>query len=176
MNAVAQALRPRFEGLGARLAAARAGLAARWHGFSGREQGLILIFALVALLVAAYYGIARPLQSAHAAAVRDIATLQALNARLADIEPESGAEAAPARRTGSPLDLATAAAADLDLAVTQSARSGEGARFTLRQVPFDGLIAWIADVEQSSSLRVERIHIERSATPGLVGAEVLFQP
>ncbi len=155
------------------IAAAKRALADRWHRFSAREQGLILLLAVAALVVAGYYGAYRPLVSASATARRDLATYRALNARLA--AADLTAPVATGRRTGSPAEVVRAAAADIGLGGLRVSGSSDAVQATLADVPFDTLIAWIAEVERSTALRASRVEVRRGADPGLVAASVAFR-
>lgn len=146
----------------------RASLRNWWSGLSEREHRLLYILAMLLLLSALHFGVLRPILALRSSALQDIATHEALNARLRASPPQRQAQ----RRTGPAIAIASGAASALGLSLAASVETGTGARFTLTDAPFDLVIRWIAEVERSSTLHVRAVRLRRGADAGLVAGEV----
>lgn len=139
-----------------------------WSALSERERWLIRILGALLILAALHLAVLRPMLTLRSSAVQDITTYEALNARLRAAPPQRQAQ----RRTGSAIAIASGSASALALSLAASVETGSGARFTLTDAPFDLVMRWIAEVEQSSALRVRAVRLRRGADAGLVSGEV----
>jgi general secretion pathway protein M len=142
-----------------------------WSGLSRRER--IMVGGLAALLAALVlvYGVVKPLQSARASALQDIRTYETLTARIRAAGTLSSSQ--PQRRQGSPADVITGSAPSFGFTPSVAALDG-GARATIADASYDSLMAWLADLSATSSLRIRRVDIQRRAEPGRVSATVDF--
>lgn len=153
--------------------AALARLSAWWDGLSPRER--VLVGTLGALLAVAVlvYGVVKPLQAARADALADIRTYETLNARLRAAGPNL--KAAAPQRTGPPAELVSQAATAHGFQVQATAApAGAGVAVTAAGVPYDAALAWVADVERSSTLRPSRVVLTRAAA-GRVDLQASFE-
>jgi len=144
--------------------------AAWWNARSGRAQwliGITLGLLIVWLLVSA---IVLPIQRTRAAALADIRTYESLSARIRNAgglgdrpaQPEAG---------GSPTAILSATAAQYGIVPVVNGEAA-GLRVTVADAPYDGLIRWIAAVEQSSRLRIMKMRLTRGTASGLVSADL----
>jgi general secretion pathway protein M len=151
------------------LDAALARFDAWWGTLSPRERVLVTIAGVLLALVVLVFGVVKPLQSARAQAIADIRTYETLTARVR-AAGTLGTTPAP-RRQGAPLQVATASAQAMGLAVTPEAIAG-GVRVTVADATYESLMAWLADLSATSDLRVRRLDIQRRPSPGRVSATV----
>lgn len=142
-----------------------------WSGRSRREQMMLGVLAALLAGVVLVYGVVKPLQSARASALQDIRTYETLTARIRAAGTLSAAQ--PQRRQGSPSDVILGSAPGFGLTATVAPVPG-GARATIADGTYDSVLAWLADLSATSSLRVRRVDIQRRAEPGRVSATVDF--
>ncbi|TNW53565.1 type II secretion system protein GspM, partial [Acinetobacter baumannii] len=79
----------------------------------------------------------------------------------------------PQRRQGSPAEVITGSAPGFGLAATVAPIPG-GARATIADGGYDSVMAWLADLSVTSSLRIKRVDLQKAAAPGRVSATVDF--
>ena len=141
-----------------------------WVGRSFRERVLLAVLAAIAL-VALILLVFAPLAEARAEARADLRSAALLEARLQSGEDLAGLGQF---RTGTPSAIVvdSAAAARLELANTQPV--GNDVRVTFENATFDGVVAWIADVEATSDLRLKSAQLDGQAAPGLVSATLVL--
>ncbi|MEP9359845.1 type II secretion system protein M [Sphingomonas sp. KR3-1] len=142
-----------------------------WSTRSPRER---LMFGVLAALLAGVilvYGVVKPLQSARASALQDIRTYETLTARIRAAGTLSASQ--PQRRQGSPNDVILGSAPSFGFTPVVAPISG-GARATIADASYDSLMAWLADLSATSSLRVTRVEIQRRPDAGRVSAVVDF--
>ncbi|NYT42054.1 type II secretion system protein M [Sphingomonas sp. R-74633] len=142
-----------------------------WSGLSRRERFMVGGLALFLAALVLVYGVVKPLQSARASALQDIRTYETLTARIRAAGTLSANQ--PQRRQGSPADVITGSAPSFGLTTTVAPLPG-GARATVADGSYDSVLAWLADLSATSSLRIQRVDIQRTATPGRVSAVVDF--
>lgn len=140
-----------------------------WSGLSPRERVLIGVLSVLLALAVLVYGVVKPLQAARAQAIADIRTYETLSARVRAAGTLSATPAA--RRQGAPAQVATSSAAAVGLSIAPET-TPDGVRVTLASVPYDTLLAWIADLNATSDLRVRRLSVRRGAVAGHVAASV----
>ncbi|MEG3179688.1 type II secretion system protein GspM [Sphingomonas sp. LT1P40] len=146
-----------------------------WSGLSVRERWLVGTLGAILTLLILVFGVVKPLQAARAEALADIRTYETLAARVraAGVLTPKGAK--PQLRAGAPADAASAAARDAGLAVT-FAPGATGLTAQVAEAPYEGVVGWIADVERSTTLRVQRVELLKGNSPGRVNATVAFAP
>lgn len=142
-----------------------------WSGLSRREQVMLGVLATLLAGVVLVYGVVKPLQAARASALQDIRTYETLTARIRAAGTLSASQ--PQRRQGSPSDVILGSAPGFGLTATVAPVPG-GARATIADGTYDSVLAWLADLSATSSLRVRRVDIQRRAEPGRVSATVDF--
>lgn len=148
---------------------------ARWTAFSVRERWLIAVLGAVGMIVLLFYGVVRPLHEVRVRALREIATYDALNARLAALDPDSAAQAQE-QRSGQPDAIAAEVAEEAGITPDRIGADGAGVRVILSQTPFERVTQWISTVESTSALRVKTLRITRAGTPGYVTADIMVAP
>ncbi|MFS2108412.1 type II secretion system protein GspM [Sphingomonas sp. Sphisp140] len=142
-----------------------------WSGRSRREQVMLGGLALFLGALVLIFGVVKPLQSARASALQDIRTYETYTARIRAAGTLSAGQ--PQRRQGSPADVINGSTGSFGLTATVASITG-GARATIADGSYDSLMAWLADLSATSSLRIRRVDIQRTATPGRVSATVDF--
>ncbi len=146
-----------------------------WAGLSVRERWLVGTLGVILGVLVLVFGVVKPLQAARAEALADIRTYETLAARVraAGVLTPKGAK--PQLRAGAPADAAGAAAQEAGLAVT-FAPGANGLTAQVAEAPYEGVVGWIADVERTTVLRVQRVDLLKGSAPGRVNATVTFAP
>lgn len=144
-----------------------------WDGLSRRERVMVGGLAAILAAVLLVFGVVKPLQAARAQALADIRQYETLTARI-----RAAGRLEPARapqRTGTPAAIVAGSASSLGLTAATEP-SGGGVRAKIADAPYEGVMAWIADVSKTSALAPARVSIVRGAAAGHVSATVEFQP
>lgn len=146
---------------------------ALWQARSRREQillgGLGAILALYVLVAV----VILPIQRARAQALSDIRTYEALNTRLRAAGSLGQGPAQP-QANGSPAAILSTSAARFGVVPVVN-DAGDGIRVTVADAPYEAVIRWIADVEQTSRLRFVRMRIDRRPSSGFVSADLMVR-
>lgn len=147
-----------------------------WSGLAERERRVLGAGAVALGLIVLYLGLWQPLSNA--SHKRDTA-LRA--ARALAVQLESLAAEAP-RAGGATLGAGQSLLAVIDQsrkasAITKppSRLQPEGdntVRIWLDDVPFDGLLRWLGELQTRYGVRVDNADIERESGPGLVNARL----
>lgn len=138
-----------------------------WSERSLREQILLGTLAAIGILGLLLIVLA-PIREARQDALSDIRDADMLEALL-----RSGGEPMARLgkfRRGTPSGIVTNSLAAAQLEVGQIDDQGDAVRVVLQDAPFDTVVAWIADVEGTSNLRVRSADIDRQGAPGFVSA------
>ena len=133
-------------------------------GVMGGLIGLWLVLGLVVL----------PIQRARAEALADIRTYEGLIARLRSAGP-IGAQPAVVRTGGAPAQILSSTAAPFGIVPVVNAEGSE-LRVTVNDASYEGLLRWIAAVEQGSRLRVAAMRLDRRPAGGFVSARLTVRP
>ncbi len=128
-----------------------------WDERSGRERGLLILLAVIALATLFWYGIAKPydrladkVQQGRDADARTLADVLLLANRIDHADRP--------QRNGQPIDALVRAEADrAGFTVAGVARDGEGAVLTMDAVRSEPYFAWIAAMKQRRGLIVTRL-------------------
>ena len=147
-------------------------LAEFWAERDRREQVLIGIMLAVALVGLVLTFIITPLGDARDRAQVRIDNSVKISAWLAAGGRPSAA--GTRRRDGAAADIITESAAAAGLAIARTDADGSGNRVILTGVPFDRLVQWVADLEQTSRLRVVEAELRRAGAEGTVNATVVI--
>lgn len=146
-----------------------------WGGLSPRERWLVGTLGALPGLLILVFGIVQPLQTARAQALADIRTYETLTARVRAAGTLVAPGSQPAPRPGAPVEAAQAAARERGVAVTLApVATGLGGQLT--DTAYENLIGWIADVEQTTPLRLRRADLRPGSAPGRVVGNVEFAP
>lgn len=144
-----------------------------WQARSRREQWLLGgLAAILALWVLATMVIL-PIQRARAQALSDIRTFESINGRLRGAGPLGQSPAQP-QANGSPAEILSISAARFGVVPVVNSDGG-GFRVTVADAPYEAVLRWIADVEQTSRLRVIRLRLDRRPSSGFVSAELMVR-
>lgn len=143
-----------------------------WSGRSPREQ--VLIGALISLAIGAalLLGVIAPLRSLRADALSDIRSAALLEARLR----AGGADMARPGliRRGTTSAIVTDSAMAAGLTIERIEPEAGATRVVVGDASFDRVLQWIADLEQTSHLRVVRLEVVRKGPPGLVATTLVL--
>ena len=142
-----------------------------WTGRSRREQAMLGVLALFLAALVLVYGVVKPLQAARASALQDIRTYETLTARIRAAGTLSPSQ--PQRRQGSPAEVINGSVGGFGLAATV-APIPDGARATIADGSYDSVMAWLADLSATSTLRIRRVDLQRRPEPGRASATVDF--
>ena len=148
-----------------------------WSALADRERRVLSAGAVALGLIVLYLGIWEPISGARH---RQKVELQA--ARALAVQLESLAAAAPRAGGGALVGTGQSLLAVIDQsrktsAITKppSRLQPEGdhtVRVWLEDVPFDGLLRWLGDLQTRYGVRVDDADIERESGPGLVNARL----
>lgn len=143
-----------------------------WSERSLREQvllGSLLAAGIFALLLVA---VIAPLRTARAEALAEIRDAGLLEARLRAGGPDLARTGRMRRGTASAIITDSAAAARI--VIQRIEPEGGNTRIVLGDAPFDQVLSWIAELEQTSRLRTSEVTIERKGAPGMVSATLVL--
>lgn len=146
-----------------------------WGQRSLREQvligGLIAVGCFALLLIVVIV----PLRSVRAAAYNNLHNAALLEAQLRQGGGQgAGSGQHAAMRRGTPSAILTDSAAAARLSIQRMEPEGGNTRVDLGDAPFSQVMAWIADVERNSRLRVQQAQIDQKNTPGIISASFVF--
>ena len=141
-----------------------------WAERSRRERILFGIMTALILGTLLVFAVIRPLQAARAQALADIRTYETYGARL-----RTAGTLAPSRpaRTGPAATMVSDSAIAAGLVANAEALP-DGVRATVADGSYDAVLAWLADIGATTSLRIRRVAIQRRPAPGRVSATVDF--
>lgn len=128
-----------------------------WSGRSQREQVLLGALAGLGILALLLIAVVRPLETARAQAAADIRTYEMLALRVRAAGPGLGVASA---RKGAPSAVVAASAATASVNVERVEPEGGRLTVVLAPAPFDNVLRFVADLEQTSALRIGEAKIE----------------
>lgn len=146
---------------------------AAWQARSRREQWLLGGLAAIVAIYVAVAMVILPVQRARSQALSDIRTYEGLNARLRGAGPLGQGGAQP-QASGSPAAILSTSAGRFGLVPVVN-EDASGIRVTVADAPYEAVLRWIADVEQTSRLRVVRMRLDRRPSSGFVSAELMVR-
>jgi general secretion pathway protein M len=152
-----------------------------WYAnLAERERRIVTLGAVVAavlLLLAVILPLNRSVSQARARIAdkqADLAFIQSAVQQLAGAGPAAGTAATPESLVV--LIDGSARESGLGKSLTSSQPTPDkGLRIRLDNVPFDGLVAWLARLSQSHGVRVESAEIESAGEAGLVNAGIVLK-
>lgn len=151
-------------------------LGERWnalrHAFEQRdvrEQRMLLIGAIALAVTVFYLAVWEPISIARAEAARELADARDIAQRIEDIAATRPPQGPSQARSNANSDRSLLARVDqlvrgsaLDKAPERMTPDGDDAvRIWFEETPFEGLLRWLADLEQRSDMRLESADIER---------------
>ena len=140
-----------------------------WSERSLREQVLVGGLAALAMAAILLLAVVRPLQAERARAAAEIRTYDMLAMRL----KTAGPAIKGAKRKGPPAGIVSETAAASGLTVQRVEPEGGRLRVVFADASFDAVLRWVAELEQSSTLRISEAQIERSSGGTGVSAQFL---
>ena len=147
-----------------------------WSALAERERRVLGGGAVVLAGVVLYLGVWEPLAFARHKQQVDLAAARALAVQLETLAASAPRSAGPTAGAGQSLlaiiDQSSKASA---LTKPPSRLQPEGedtVRIWLEDVPFDGLMRWLGDLQSRYGVRVDNADIERESGPGLVNARL----
>lgn len=143
-----------------------------WSERSAREQVLLGALAATGIAALLLVAVVAPLRAVRADARADIRNASLLEARLRTGGAGLGQAGRFREGTGSAIVTDSASAARLTIQRIEPA--GTDTRVVLADAPFDQVVRWIAEIEQTSRLRTRQVRIERKAAAGMVSATIVF--
>lgn len=143
-----------------------------WSERSLREQTLIGALSVVLIFALLLVAVIAPLRSLRAEALADIRSAALLEARLSG----GGSDMARAGRfrRGTASAIVTDSAAAAGLTIQRIEPEGAATRVVLADAPFERVLRWIEEVEQTSRLRVTKADVVRKGAPGIVAATLVL--
>lgn len=143
-----------------------------WSERSLREQILLGALTAAAIFALLLVAVIAPLRAARAEALADIRDAGLLEARLRAGGPDLARTGRMRRGTASAIITDSAAAARI--VIQRIEPEGGNTRIVLGDAPFDQVLGWIAELEQTSRLRASEATIERKGAPGMVSATLVL--
>lgn len=142
-----------------------------WSERSLREQVLLGALAAVAIFTLLLVLVIAPLRAIREDARMDIRNAALLEARVRSAGPDLALQGAVRRGTASAILTDSAAAGGV--VIERIEPDGADTRVVLGDTTFEQVIKWIANVEQSSRLRIVQAQIERKGAPGIVSTTLV---
>lgn len=159
-------------------------LRTRYMELAPREQKLVLIGGVFAVLLILYLAVIQPLAAMHARLEQEILYDKASLALILDAKVrirESGNSGGNIGRLppGQSLLAAISSAAQrgpIASGVQRIEQAGDGGvRLTLSSVPFDDLVRWLATLSQRDGVDVSDASIQQATSPGTVNATLTLK-
>lgn len=160
-------------------------MSAWWAGLAPRERVVLAGGAVLLLLVVLWLMIWEPLAQKREQLRADISSLSADLSWMKQVAGQVKRRAAQQGNTGngaaaggSVLTLVevSARAAGLRESLERVQPEGQGARLWFNDTSFDGLLRWLAELEQRHGLQISQLAVDAAAAPGVVSARVLVEP
>lgn len=157
-------------------------LRARWQTLAPRERAMVSVAVACLVLFLAYTAIIAPMNKnlarLRAAVPEDQAKLATMREQAAQIAMLKARGASMSARSGSILATIeqTAMQRGLRGAITRMEPEGSNAvNLQLDAVPFNTLIAWLADLQQTHGVRAQSANFDADPAPGTVRARLYLR-
>lgn len=142
-----------------------------WSDRSSRERILLAALLVTVLVTLLLVAVIAPLRAVRTESLGKIRSAAVLEARLR----AAGAGGLVRLRHGNAQTIVSETLAQAGIATQTVNPEGSGIRIVMSDVPFTRLAGWIAELEQTSRLRVVHAQIDRAGSPGHVKAAVLVR-
>jgi len=150
----------------------------QWNKLAQRERSLAtaggIVVGITLLYMLLWLPVQKELARLRVSVPEERIQLQRMRAQAASIKPlraRSGAK--PAAGTLLSVIEQTAATRGMRGFITRmEASGGNGVQLTLDAVPFNSLLSWLADLQDSHSLLVESASLDAHTAPGTVSAKL----
>ena len=150
----------------------------QWNKLAPSERRLAMIGGVVVgatlLYVLLWLPIQKELTRLRVSVPEERAQLQRMRAQAASIKPlraRSGAKPAPGTLL-SVIEQSASARGMRGFVTRMEADGGNGVQLTLDAVPFNSLLSWLADLQDSHSLLIESTSMDAHSAPGTVNAKL----
>ncbi|HJW81707.1 MAG TPA: type II secretion system protein M [Acidiferrobacterales bacterium] len=150
----------------------------QWNKLAPGERRLAMIGGVVVgatlLYVLLWLPIQKELTRLRVSVPEERAQLQRMRAQAASIKPlraRSGAKPAPGTLL-SVIEQSASARGLRSFVTRMEADGGNGVQLTLDAVPFNSLLSWLADLQDSHSLLIESTSMDAHSAPGTVNAKL----
>ena len=150
----------------------------QWNKLAPGERRLAMIGGVVVgatlLYVLLWLPIQKELTRLRVSVPEERAQLQRMRAQAASIKPlraRSGAKPAPGTLL-SVIEQSASARGMRGFVTRMEADGGNGVQLTLDAVPFNSLLSWLADLQDSHSLLIESTSMDAHSAPGTVNAKL----
>ncbi len=151
-------------------------LRAWWSSLADRERRVLSAGGVALVLIVLYAGVWDPLSGARHRRETELQAARAMASQL-----ETLAAAAP-RAGGAPAGAGQSLLAVIDQSRKSSSitkppsrlqpEGDDTVRIWLEDVPFEGLLRWLGELQTRYGVRVDSAEIERESGPGLVNARL----
>jgi len=149
-----------------------------WSKLAPGERRLAMIGGVVVgatlLYVLLWLPIQKELARLRVSVPQERAQLQRMRLQAASIKPlraRSGAKPAPGALL-SVIEQSASARGMRGFVTRMEADGGNGVQLTVDAVPFNSLLSWLADLQDSHSLLVESTSLDAHTAPGTVNAKL----
>jgi general secretion pathway protein M len=153
-------------------------LRAWYAGLERREQRVVTVGGITVAALILVFGILLPLQGSVSSLRRHNAVKREDLAWMRVHAPEIRAHGGEVPSDGGEAPVVvvsrTAREAGLTDALRNTAPNGTGVHVQLDAASFDGLLPWLATLDEHHGLAIESITVDRTAHPGLVNASITF--
>ena len=150
----------------------------RWHDISAREQLLIGVAAPLLVIWMIWYGMVQPVFGRHEQVQQELRNNQQMLSRIKNTASEivrlQAEGAVITERPDIPLDqLINRSASNNGLRITGVRSRQNRLQVSLANAPFDQLMKWLVELEQSSNVVIEQLRVEETREEGIVSIERL---
>jgi len=149
-----------------------------WGKLASNERRLALVGGVVVgatlLYVLLWLPVQKELARLRVSVPEERVQLQRMRAQAASINPlrtRSGAKPAPGTLL-SVIEQSASARGMRGFVTRMEADGGNGVQLTLDAVPFNSLLSWLADLQDSHSLLIESTSMDAHTAPGTVNAKL----
>ncbi|CEA02136.1 Type II secretion system protein M [Pseudomonas saudimassiliensis] len=160
-------------------------MSAWWAGLAPRERIVLAGGAMLLVLVVLWLMIWEPLAQKReqlradiSALTADLSWMEQVASQVKRRAAQQGSASNGAAAGGSVLTLVevSARAAGLRESLERVQPEGQGARLWFNETSFDGLLRWLAELEQRHGLQISQLAVDAGTAPGVVSARVLVEP
>ena len=152
-----------------------------WHNLQGREQRVLLIGGIAALLLLLYSAVLDPfaqeLQRLEQSVVADRELLAWMEEAARQVKTLRGSGSTRRKSGQSLLSLVDASAKQNRLggALKQVKPEGDGVRLRFEAASFDDMVRWLGRLGSEQGVGVTTLTLERLSDPGRVNATVVLE-
>lgn len=158
--------------LAAHFAPHRDRLVTWWRQRTTRERALLLAMVALLAITALVSLVIRPLHATRVAALADIRVYDTLAVRLRAGGPISASPIA--RSTGDAAAIVQSSAPQFGLIARNVTANGTAVRVQMSAVAYESVVRWLADLDQTSDLRVRHLSLQPASIAGTVDVALVL--